>query len=127
MDRRARVLAILDQVATGRVEAAHFTPDARWWSNGGAAFAIPDFNGLLWELHGRTEAGIKVSAEAVFEHPDAVIVQATSLAKLRNGGEYANRYAFITRFDGELVSEMREYSDTAHVASAFDLDLAGES
>lgn len=126
MDRRARVLAILDSIKDGRIDETHFAPAAHWWSNGGASFAIADFNALLGQLHDLTEAGIAVSVEEVFEHPDAIIVQATSSARLRRGGEYANRYAFIARFDGNLLAEMREYSDTAHVAAVFALDLAGD-
>lgn len=57
----------------------------------------------------------------VIAQGDSVMVEATSHAVLANGRVYHNRYIFLFHFTGDLIREVREYSDSAHVNATFDL------
>ena len=123
MNRKEAVTAVMAQIREGRIDPALFTANGSWWSNAGASFPIADFNALLLSLHERTEAGITVTPGEMFEFGDRMFFEATSQAKVSDGRDYANRYAFVVNFEGDLIREVREYSDTAHVLAAFDLAL----
>ncbi|MCT2399306.1 nuclear transport factor 2 family protein [Novosphingobium mangrovi (ex Huang et al. 2023)] len=121
MGRQETALMVLGEIKTGAIDPARFEPDGIWWSNAGFSLSIAEFNGLLGLLHEQTEAGIAVTPGRVLEVDDTVVIEATSHAMLRNGTRYDNRYAFLFRFEDEVLSEVREYSDTAHVFQTFDL------
>lgn len=119
--RERRALAILAEIGTGALSPEHFAPGARWWWNGGLDVPLTEFGDLLARLHGETEAGIAVAPGLVIEGDEVVMVEATSHAALTNGRVYDNRYVFLFAFDGVLVRQVREYSDSAHVLATFDL------
>lgn len=123
MSNQETALKVLELIESGSVDTALFTSGGQWWSNAGVYFPIADFNALLAQLHAATEKGIRVSPEAVLEQGNIVVIEATSLAALKSGKTYANRYAFVIRFEGSLIGEVREYSDTAHIFDTFDLKL----
>lgn len=123
MNRQALALKVLDQIETGAVDPAAFGPDGQWWSNAGVSMPVADFNALLGSLHAQTEHGIAVTPSRTLEVDDTVVIEATSRAILRTGAIYSNRYAFVFRFSHEGLSEVREYSDTAHVFDIFGLEL----
>ena len=94
---------------------------SRWWWNGGLDLPVAEFRDLLTELTVQTEAGIAVTPGLVIAQGDSVMVEATSHAVLANGRVYHNRYIFLFHFTGDLIREVREYSDSAHVNATFDL------
>jgi uncharacterized protein len=115
--------AVLGSIETGRLQMDMFTEDARWWSNLGASWPLDEFGALLEDLHGRTEDGIAVSPFAATVDGDRVAIEAESRAKLHDGTAYNNRYHFLFIFRGNLIAEVKEYSDTHHVMSVFNLAL----
>ena len=116
-----QALAILNAIGTGTIGLESFTPAARWWWNGGLDLPVAEFRDLLAELTVQTEAGIAVTPGLVIAQGDSVMVEATSHAVLTNGRVYHNRYIFLFHFTGDLIREVREYSDSAHVNATFDL------
>lgn len=123
MSRTETALAMVRGIVSGNVDFTLFTPDAQWWSNAGVFIPLADFNALLGSLHEQTVSGIEVTPGPAHIDGDKVYFEATSQAELKNGKSYANRYAFVVRFDGDLIAEAREYSDTAHVYDTFDISL----
>ncbi len=119
--REKQALEILSAIGTGLIALDPFTPDARWWWNGGLDLPVAAFRDLLAELHTQTEAGIIVTPGLIIAQGDTVMVEATSYAKLTNGRVYDNRYIFLFHFTGDAIREVREYSDSAHVNATFDL------
>ncbi len=120
--RETRARAILAAIATGTMPMAGFTPDARWWWNGGLDISVRAFSALLATLHARTIDGIHVTAGLILEQGDHLFVEATSHGPLKDGRLYANRYAFLFHFRGDRVALVKEYSDSAHVKAMFALD-----
>ncbi|WP_179102052.1 nuclear transport factor 2 family protein [Sphingopyxis sp. KK2] len=120
-DRTQRALAILAAIGTGAVPVEQFTPDARWWWNGGLDLPVAEFAALIAELHMQTESGIAITPGLILAQDDSIMVEATSSARLTNGRIYDNRYIFLFHFDGDRVRTVREYSDSAHVNATFDL------
>lgn len=119
--RSQQATDILRAIETGVVPLEPFTPDARWWWNGGLDLPVAEFRSLLGDLHGRTETGIAITPGLIIAQGDSVMIEATSYAKLVNGRVYDNRYIFLFHFAGDAIREVREYSDSAHVNATFDL------
>lgn len=113
--------AILSAIATGSIPLDRFTPDARWWWNGGIDISVAEFDALLGTLHAQMADGIHVTPGLVMEQDDHLFVEATSHSPLRNGTLYDNRYVFLFRFTGEKIALVKEYSDSAHVKAVFAL------
>lgn len=120
-DRTQRALAILAAIGTGSVPLAPFTPEARWWWNGGLDLPVAEFAALLADLHTQTESGIAITPGLILAQDDSLMIEATSEARLTNGRIYDNRYIFLFHFAGDAIREVREYSDSAHVNATFDL------
>ncbi|WP_066555998.1 nuclear transport factor 2 family protein [Croceicoccus bisphenolivorans] len=123
MTKEQAASTVIAQIVEGRVDTGLFTDDGAWWSNAGVSIPIADFNQLLTSLHEQTEHGIAVTAGPIAVCGDKLFFEATSQARLKNGKAYANRYAFVALFEGDLIREMREYSDTAHVFDTFEIAL----
>ena len=121
VEREARALAILSAIVTGTIPAEHFTERARWWWNGGIDIPVPNFVALLGTLHEQTVGGIHVTPGLVMEKDEWLSIEATSYSPLTNGTIYDNRYIFLFQFEGDQVSLVKEYSDSAHVKEVFDL------
>jgi ketosteroid isomerase-like protein len=113
--------AILAAIATGAIPLAAFTPDARWWWNGGLDISVREFSALLATLHEQTVAGIHVTPGLILKQDDHLLVEATSHGPLKDGRIYANRYTFLFQFQGDRVALVKEYSDSAHVKDMFAL------
>lgn len=120
-NRTQHALAILAAIGSGAVPLAPFTPEARWWWNGGLDLPVAEFAALLAELHEQTESGIAIEPGLIIAQGDSVMIEATSAARLTNGRIYDNRYIFLFHFASDAIREVREYSDSAHVNATFDL------
>ena len=120
-DHTQRALAILTAIGTGVVPIGPFTPDARWWWNGGLDLPVAEFAALLADLHTQTESGIAITPGLILAQGDSVMIEATSAARLTNGRIYDNRNILLFHFTGDAICEVREYSDSAHVNATFDL------
>ncbi|MFN3817689.1 nuclear transport factor 2 family protein [Blastomonas sp.] len=121
MEIEQSALAVLAAIAKGSVAAGSFTPDARWWWNGGMDFPVAEFDSLLGQLHAQMVKGIVIVPGLVIQQPGTVMIEATTESPLKDGRIYSNRYVFLFHFDGNRIREVREYSDSAHVLATFDL------
>lgn len=120
-DREATAREILAAIAHGRMPLDRFTADAHWWWNGGLDLALPEFDDLIHQLHQQMEQPIVVTPGLVIAQGDTLVIEATSEGLLLSGKRYANRYVFLFHFAGDMVREVREYSDSAHVLATFEL------
>jgi ketosteroid isomerase-like protein len=55
----------------------------------------------------------------VFHDGDFVIAHSSLRATTRSGHDYENQYALLYRFDGVLIKEAWEHTDTAYAFSRF--------
>jgi ketosteroid isomerase-like protein len=63
---------------------------------------------MVWEHH------------QLFFDVDFVIAQSSLRATTRSGRDYENQYALLYRFDGLLIEEAWEHTDTAYAFSRFE-------
>ncbi len=119
--RVTSALALLASLRSGALDPARLTADFSWWWNRDLAFPLAAFNDVLGGLHATTVSGVAVSPGLVLAEGETVMIEATSHAPLKDGRIYANRYVFVIHFTGELIREVREYSDTALVIEMFGL------
>ena len=59
----------------------------------------------------------KNSIENIFGKGDFVLVETHGTGTFRNGRAYDNRYAWIVQIKGDMIFAIREYMDTAYIAS----------
>ena len=121
IDKAGAALDMLRELASGSLDTTRFTADARWWAVTGQTFPLAEFLSILGMLHARTIGGIVIDTSLVIADGDHVVIEGTSDVPLVGGGVYANRYLFLIRFRGDLIEEVREYNDNAHVVEAFGL------
>lgn len=115
-------------------------PQATWWVDTGRDRASgihgvdpgPD---RPWPLHGTMDMLEKVDllrglperfpggCRQVVWHSvaggDHVMAEVNGDGVFHNGKRYQNRYAFVFSFEGDRISEVREYLDTQHAADVF--------
>jgi ketosteroid isomerase-like protein len=59
------------------------------------------------------------SYQGEYEDGDVAILQSTLCATTFKGEDYENRYVMFVHFDGDKVSKVEEYLDTAYANSKF--------
>src|SRR6516165_785817 len=99
-----------------------FTDDSVWMVNDvarglpsqhGRRAIIDDF--LQPVREGLFEPGDpKVEIRSMIGEGDRVAAETTARGMLRNGNHYENHYVFIAQVDGDKVTFLREYMDTAY-------------
>lgn len=62
--------------------------------------------------------GLAMTVRNVVVGDNLVAVECSSKADLSNGKVYANRYVFMFDFEGNRISNIREYADTAYAVEA---------
>lgn len=62
--------------------------------------------------------GLTMTIRNVIDGDNLVAVECSSNAPLANGKTYANRYVFMFDFEGNRISNIREYADTAYAVEA---------
>jgi uncharacterized protein len=69
----------------------------------------------------RYEVGTMVwKHHQLFQDGDFVIAHSSLRATTRSGRDYENQYALLYRFDGLLITEAWEHTDTAYAFSRFE-------
>jgi len=116
-----QALAMLVDLATGKLDRNRFSSDATWWSNTGQSFSLDAFQQLLDVLHAATIGGIVTKTGLIIAQADSVVIEGTSDVPLTSGRRYTNRYLFLIHVRHGRISEVREYNDTAHVFDVFNL------
>lgn len=75
-----------------------------------------DFVRALQERPGMWAVRSFVAEQFLFDE-DSVAVRVRLIGEFASGFPYDNEYVFIYRFAGEKICEMREFTDTAYIAS----------
>lgn len=123
-----------------------FSPDATWWTDGGlnrdrgrfqvmqSALDGTPFHGpvpmtekiqYIRDRIGKSYGGqtIEVSATRFISQGNRVACEAVGYANLSSGRVYQNRYLLIADIEAGLITALREYCDTLHVADVTELGL----
>lgn len=123
-----------------------FSPDATWWTDGGlnrdrgsfqfmqSALDGTPFHGLvpmtekiqyIRDRIGKSYGGqtIEVSPTRFISQGNRVACEAVGYANLSSGRIYQNRYLLVADVEAGLITALREYCDTLHVADATGLGL----
>ena len=123
-----------------------FTSDATWWTDGGldrnrgcfqfmqSALDGTPFHGLvpmtekiqyIRDRIGKSYGGqtIEVSPTRFISQGNRVACEAVGYANLSSGRVYQNRYLLIADVEAGLITTLREYCDTLHVADVTGLGL----
>jgi ketosteroid isomerase-like protein len=127
--RKEIVIRLLAAIATrDRAAASHcIADDVTWWAPQSAVA-----HGLERPLRGRGKVLELLCGESRYEvgtmkwechqvfHDDGFVIAHCSLrATTRSGRDYENHYALLYRFDGLLIAEAWEHTDTAYAFSRF--------
>jgi hypothetical protein len=67
-------------------------------------------------LAGVLPGGAKLHVQNLFLDGDTTIVELLSTSRTNEGAQFANRYCWICRFDGDVIVEVRAYLDSMMVA-----------
>jgi ketosteroid isomerase-like protein len=121
--RLLRAIAERDRAAASRC----ITDEITWWVPQSAAA-----HGLERPLRGRDKTLELLCGESRYEvgtmvwehhqmfHDDSFVIVHSSLrATTRSGRDYENHYALLYRFDGLLITEAWEHTDTAYAFARF--------
>jgi ketosteroid isomerase-like protein len=127
--RKEVVLGLLAAIADRDRAAASrcIVDDVTWWVPQSAAA-----HGLERPLRGREKVLELLCGPSRYEvgtmmwehhrvfHDDSFVIAHCSLrATTRSGRDYENQYALLYRFDGLLIKEAWEHTDTAYAFSRF--------
>jgi ketosteroid isomerase-like protein len=72
-------------------------------------------NGMLPGLKQLFPTGLNFTIGTVISEGPHVAIQASSKTLASNGRPYANRYHWYIHFNGDKISQFREYADTNHI------------
>ena len=59
----------------------------------------------------------KIEVKRTFSAGDLVCAETEAIGELSNGNHYHNRYAWVIEIRDDMVCHLREYMDTAYIAS----------
>jgi len=100
--------------------AARFAPDARVWLPGQGWMSVHGLAALLDGARPLLANGICFTHERLIDADDSVTVLTGCDSPLTNGKSYVNQFCFVFTFRADgLISEMREYTDSAPAVAAF--------
>lgn len=115
------VLELLQAFEVGDSDAvlSRLTDDATWWVAGdlpmSGTFPRSQIKEMMAGIGQNTAGPVTFRPINLVGEGNRVAVEAESSADLVNGRHYTNKYHMLFVFDGELVSEVREYMDTLQV------------
>lgn len=121
-DPRATALAYLETIQRMDLAAmqAHYAPQARVWLPGQGWMEPAGLAALLDGARGLLEDGIRFAHEDTLVDGNRLVVLTTCDSPLKNGKSYVNQFCFVITFNDEgLISELREYTDSAPAVAAF--------
>jgi ketosteroid isomerase-like protein len=121
-DPRATALAYLETIRRMDLAAmqAHYARGARVWLPGQGWMEPAGLAALLEGARGLLVDGIRFAHEDVLVDGNRVVVLTKCDSPLNNGKSYVNRFCFVITFDDEgLITELREYTDSAPAVAAF--------
>lgn len=121
-DPRTTALAYLDTIRRLDLAAmqAHYAPGARVWLPGQGWLEPAGLAALLEGARALLVDGIRFAHEEAFACGNRAVVLTTCDSPLKNGRSYVNQFCFVITFDDSgLITELREYTDSAPAVAAF--------
>lgn len=113
---RSDVDAVLDMM----------TDDATWWVNGrfdlypAAGTKSKAEMDIVWRnLYGLIEGGLEMELHGIIAEGDRVAAEVRSHAVTKSGKVYNNDYHLLFILRGDLISEVKEYTDLLHAEAVF--------
>jgi ketosteroid isomerase-like protein len=111
---------VQDAIASGRIDRAAFTEDARWRLVGTLDLPIDAY---VEQMHLVADAQFsgpgRIDIRRITAEADTVVVEADVLFTLKDQREYKNTYCCVISFRGEQFREVKCYYDTAHAHRMF--------
>ncbi|WP_036996902.1 nuclear transport factor 2 family protein [Metapseudomonas resinovorans] len=119
-ENKQLVLEYLRCMEAGDVRAALSLArdDARFWMPGAGELSKEQLAGFFDQV-GPLILNMKFTIHGMAEEGGRVAVEASGLAQLANGKQYANEYHFLFIIQVGQVAFMKEYADTAPAAVFF--------
>lgn len=118
---KALAVAIVQGVATAKVDRSAFTDDAVWWMLGRGELPIDAFAEMNRHLAESLLAGDgQMTVHGVTAEGDRVAVEAEVVVPLKDGGSYTNLYHFLILFRDGKACLVKEYYDTAVAQRTFE-------
>jgi uncharacterized protein len=121
-ERRASLFAKLQEPGTQRDFWAHVADDVDWTVEGthplaGRYRSKDEFVGATFSrLGGVLSDGVRLQVKRLFVDGDTTIAELHSISTTNEGGQFANNYCWVCRFDGDEIVEVRAYLDSMMVA-----------
>ncbi|MGH8389081.1 MAG: nuclear transport factor 2 family protein [Pseudomonas sp.] len=93
--------------------------DARFWMPGPGDLSKGQMAGLFEQI-GPLILSMRLTIHGAIEEGDRVAIEASGLAQLANGKEYANNYHFLFVISEGQIVVVKEFADTAPAAVIFE-------
>ena len=111
---------VQDAIASGRIDRAAFTEDARWQLVGTLDLPIDAYIEEMRRVAETQFAGPgRIDIRRIVAESDLVVVEAEVSFTLKDRREYKNTYCCVISFSGESVCQVKCYYDTAHAHRTF--------
>ncbi|MGH7916324.1 MAG: nuclear transport factor 2 family protein [Candidatus Binataceae bacterium] len=114
------VMGLFESMNAGKADAVMgaLADSATWWVAGNFPLSgiktKTQFGELIAGLGSQIDGALKLTPLGVTAEGDRVAVEAESMAKLRNGRTYNNKYHFLFIVRNGKIQEVKEYMDTMH-------------
>ena len=119
---RAALFAKLQDPTTQPEFFALVADDADWTVEGTHPLAgryhdkAPLVDATFTRLGGVLGDGVKLEVAHLYVDGDTAIVELHSTSTTNEGADFANKYCWVCRFDGDMIVEVRAYLDSMLVA-----------
>ena len=120
--RIERAKAFLETFASRDADAilAEMTDEPSWWFFGNPRYGKEGVLSILAASVSLYRAGsTRRTYQGAYEDGDVAILQSTLEAITFKGEPYENRYVLFVHFEGDKVSRVEEYLDTAYANEKF--------
>ncbi|MGH8014401.1 MAG: nuclear transport factor 2 family protein [Candidatus Binataceae bacterium] len=119
-DNKRIVMGLFENMNAGKADAVMgaLADSATWWVAGNFPLSgtktKAQFGELIAGLGSQLDGALKLTPSGVTAEGDRVAVEAESMAKLKNGRTYNNKYHFLFVVRNSKIQEVKEYMDTMH-------------
>ncbi|MEN5107290.1 nuclear transport factor 2 family protein [Pseudomonas sp. TWI672] len=120
-DNKKIALAYMRHMENGNTDAALAltSDDAQFWMPGPGDLSKGQMAGLFEQI-GPLILSMRLTIHGAIEEGNRVAIEASGLAQLANGKQYANNYHFLFVFREGQIVVVKEFADTAPAAVIFE-------
>lgn len=91
----------------------YLTEDIVWWTRWGTK-TLSNYDDVAPAVAESVTEKIKFTVKDIVAEGDRMAVEASAIAKLKNGSVYDQDYFFLLEFSGDKIRLVKEYFDTKH-------------